>query len=308
MIYGSRISPHLLYIYSSPSDSKLPTMKTFLFCLFALISFNLYTAQAQELRLKIPAASPGQRIEQDFGLGVISVSYYRPNTKGRKIFNGMEPYGIVWRTGANNATVVKLTDTIQVEGHTLAPGAYSLFSIPGANEWTIIFNKNINQWGAYAYDEKQDLLRFKVKPTKLDKKVETLTIQFADVHLQDCLLQILWENTGINLHLTTDVDNRIMANIQEAMKGERKPYYMSAIWYYNHNKNTNQALSWMQEADKAQPQAYNIKYWLARLQLKTGDKKSAILSANEGLKLAAAKNNAEYIRLNKEVLYDAGVK
>jgi hypothetical protein len=282
-------------------------MKTSLFCLLAFISLLVHPAGAQELRMKIPASSPGQRIEQDFGLGTISVKYYRPNTKGRKIFNGMEPYGIVWRTGANNATVIQLTDTIQVEGHTLQPGGYSLFSIPDANEWTVIFNKNIDQWGAYSYDEKQDVLRVKVEPAKLATKVETLTIQFADVHEEDCLLQILWENTGINLHLTTDVDNRIMANIQEAMKGEKKPYYMSAIWCYNHNRNLDQALQWMQEANKNQPQAYNVKYWLARLQLKTGDKKSAIVSANEGLKLALEENNAEYIRLNKEVLHDAGV-
>ncbi|HEY4197397.1 MAG TPA: DUF2911 domain-containing protein [Mucilaginibacter sp.] len=281
-------------------------MKIALFCLFAFISFNFYTASAQELKMKIPASSSGQRIEQDFGLGVISVKYYRPNTKGRKIFDGMEPYGIVWRTGANNATVIKLTDTIEVEGYTLPAGSYSLFSIPGADEWTIIFNKNTEQWGAYAYDEKQDFLRFKVKPMHLDNKVETLTIQFSDVHQDDCLLQILWENTAINLHLKSNVDNRIMANIQEAMKGEKKPYYMSAIWCYNHNRNLDQALSWMQEADKTQPQAFNVKYWLARLQLKTGDKKSAIVSANEGLKLASAENNAEYIRMNKEVLHDAG--
>lgn len=276
-------------------------------CLFVVMAFNLHNAEAQELRLKIPATSLGQRIEQDFGLGVISIKYYRPNTMGRKIFNGMEPYGIVWRTGANNATVITLTDTVQLEGHTVAPGSYSLFSIPGAGEWTIILNKNANQWGAYTYDEKQDLLRFKVKPTRLASKVETLTIQFADVHQETCLLQILWENTGIDIHLKTDVDNRIMANIQEAMKGEKKPYYMSAIWCYNHNRNLSQALGWMQEANKEQPQAYNIKYWLARLQLKNGDKKSAITAANEGLKLAQAENNAEYIRLNKEVLHDAGV-
>jgi hypothetical protein len=83
---------------------------------------------------------------------------------------------------------------------------------------------------------------------------------------------------------------------------------MSAVWCYNHNRNLAQALDWMQEANKVQPQAYNVKYWLARLQLKTGDKKSAIVSANEGLELASAKNNAEYIRLNKEVLRETGAK
>jgi hypothetical protein len=282
-------------------------IKTSLLCFLALICFSFYQAAAQELRLKIPAASPGQRIEQDFGLGTISVKYYRPNTKGRKIFGGIEPYGVVWRTGANNATVITLTDTVDIEGHTLAPGAYSLFSIPGADEWTIIFNKNTAQWGAYAYDEKQDLLRFKVKPVRLAAKVETLTIQFANVSQDDGVLQILWENTGINLRLKTDVDKRIMANIQEAMKGDKKPYYMSAIWYYNHGRDLNQALAWMQEADKAQPQAFNIKYWLAKIQLKAGDKKSAIVSANAGLKLALAENSQEYVRMNKEVLHDAGV-
>lgn len=282
-------------------------MKVSLFYFLVLISLNLYNASAQELKGKIPAASPGQLIEQEFGLGTISVKYYRPNTKGRKIFGGIEPYGIVWRTGANNATVVTLTDTIQVEGHILAPGAYSLFSIPGPDEWTIIFNKNTNQWGAYSYDEKQDLLRFKVKPIKLAARIETLTIQFADVREDNCLLQILWENTGIYLRLKTDVDRHVLANIQEAMKGDNKPYYMSAIWYYNHGQDIKQALAWMEEANKAQPQAFNVKYWLARIQLKAGDKKSAIISASEGLKLASAQNRPEYIRMNKEVLHDAGV-
>ena len=74
-------------------------MKTVLFCLATFISFNFYSAGAQELKFKIPAASPGQRVEQDFGLGTISVKYYRPNTRGRKIFGGIEPYGVVWRAG-----------------------------------------------------------------------------------------------------------------------------------------------------------------------------------------------------------------
>ncbi len=284
-----------------------PITKVSLFYLLILMSFHLCTASAQELKGKIPATSPGQRIEQDFGLGSVSVKYYRPNVNGRKIFGGIEPYGVVWRTGANNATVITLTDTITVEGHIIAPGAYSLFSIPGADEWTIIFNKNTSQWGAYAYDEKQDLLRFKVKPVKLITKVETLTIQFADVHQDDGVLQILWENTGINLHLKTDVNKRVMANIQEAMKGDNKPYYISAVWYYNHGGDLNQALAWMQEVDKTQPPTFNVKYWLAKLQLKTGDKKSAIVSANEGLKLALAENSQEYVRMNKEILHEAGV-
>lgn len=282
-------------------------MKKYVFCLIAFAGINLYNASAQELKGVIPAASSGQRLEQDFGLGTISVKYYRPNTKGRKMLGGLEPYGSVWRTGANNATVITLTDTTEIEGHQVAPGSYSLFTIPGADEWTIIFNKNADQWGAYSYDAKQDLLRFKVKPVKLADKVETLTIQFADVSEEAGILQILWENTGIDLHLKANEDDRIMANIEKAMQGEKKPYMIAAIWCCHHDRNLSQALTWVREADKAQPQVYYIKYWLARLQLKTGDKKSAIASANEGLKLATAGKSPEYMRMNKEVLQDAGV-
>ena len=263
---------------------------------------------AQEIKSKIPATSTGQRIEQDFGLGSISVAYYRPNTRGRKIFDGVEPYGVVWRTGANNATVVTFTDTVQLEGHTVLPGSYSLFSIPGAAQWTIILNKNTAQWGAYGYDEKQDVLRFSIKPLKVNPAVETLTIQFSDVYTDHCVLQILWEHTRLDLQLTTNVNERIAANILAAMQGEKKPYYMSAVWYYNHNRDPKQALAWMQEADKEQPGAFNVKYWLARMLLKTGDKKAAVLAAREGLALASTAHNAEYIRMNKEALRDAGEK
>jgi tetratricopeptide (TPR) repeat protein len=272
--------------------------------LFGVIGLAARLATAQDL--KIPAVSSGQLIEQDFGLGKISIKYSRPNMDGRKIFNGMEPYGIVWRAGANSATVIKLTDTTDIEGHSLAPGEYSLFAIPQADEWTIIFNKTAKQWGAYSYDEKQDVLRFKVKPLKLDKPVETLTIQFAEVYQEHAILQLLWENTGFNLHLKTNIEARVMTNIDEAMKGEKKPYYMAAIWYYNHNKDMNKALAWMQEVNKAQPESFNVKYWLARIQLKLGDKQSAIASAKEGLRIANDDKNAEYIRMNKEVLHDAG--
>lgn len=260
----------------------------------------LAAAQAQDL--KIPQPSTTQRIEQEFGLGTVSITYSRPNTKGRTIFGAMEPYGLVWRTGANAATKLKLTDSINLDGHPLAPGEYSLFTIPGANEWIIILNKTANQWGAYAYDSTKDVLRFKVRPAKMDRKLETLTIQFANMNVEQGDLQIMWENTMVSMKMTTDVDARIMANIDKAMQGERKPWYFAAIYYYNHDKDMHKALAWMQEYDKVQPNEYNIKYWMARIQLKLGDKPGAIATANEGLRLATAEPNAEYIRLNKEVL------
>ncbi|MDB4927290.1 DUF2911 domain-containing protein [Mucilaginibacter sp.] len=261
---------------------------------------------ASGLKAQIPDFSSTQHIDQEFGLGTISLTYGRPNVKGRKIFNGTEPYGVVWRTGANAATTIKFTDTVSVEGHKLMPGEYSLFTIPGATEWIVIFNKIAKQWGAYSYDQKQDVLRFKVKPFKLAAPVETLTIQFANVNIDKGILQILWENTGLSLHLKTDVDARVIANIAQMMKGEKKPYYLAAIWYYNHNLDMHKALEWMNEVEKVQPDAYNVRYWKAKIQLKLGDKKGAIFSAKIGLAIAEKDKNAEYIRMNKEILREAG--
>ena len=269
-------------------------------CLLIVCTLNV---KAQDL--KIPQPSTLQKIEQDFGLGQVTITYSRPNVKGRKIFGETEPYGIVWRTGANAATKIKLTDTILIEKHIVPPGEYGLFTIPGSNEWIVILNQTAKQWGGYSYDSTEDILRFKIKPEISEQKFETFTIEFDNVFVDHCELLFKWENTIITITLETDVDAQVMSNIDKAMKGEKKPYYLAAIYYYNHDKDMSKALFWINEFDKERPDSYNIKYWKAKIQLEMGDKKAAIASANEGLKLAMANPNAEYIRLNKEVLSDA---
>ncbi len=252
--------------------------------------------------LKMPQPSTPQTISQDFGLGKINVSYSRPNVKGRKIFGALEPYDKVWRTGANSATVVKFTDAIKVEGKDLPAGEYALFTIPGKTEWTIIFNKGVKEWGAYTYSEANDVLRVKVKPVALKEKVETFTIQFANVYDTSAQLQLSWENTLVNVNLTTSVDERVMASIAEAMKGEKKPYFQSAIYYYSNGKDLKTALEWMNEAEKQMTDAPWVKLWKGRVQLKMGDKAGAAKTAKEGVEIATKIKNDEYIRLNSQLL------
>src|ERR1700759_456364 len=119
-------------------------MRNSIACCIALLCMCVVSTDAQDL--KIPQPSTTQKIEQEFGLGKITITYSRPNTKGRNIFGEMEPYGHVWRTGANNATRLVLTDSIQLDGHWVAPGDYALFTIPGASEWTVILNSVAAQW------------------------------------------------------------------------------------------------------------------------------------------------------------------
>jgi hypothetical protein len=276
------------------------------FCIAVLLLFRGSYLDAQDL--KIPQPSTFQRIEQDLGLGQVIIAYSRPNVKDREIFGFVEPYGHVWRTGANAATKMKLTDTMIMEKQVVLPGEYGLFTIPGLKFWTIILNRVSQQWGAYSYDSTKDVLRFTVPSQKLKKKVETFTIQFANSFVEHTELQLTWETTLVSIHLETDIDSRVMANIEKDMQGDKKPYYFAAIYYYNHGKDLTKALSWIQEADSKSPNAYNIKYWKARIELKNGDREGAIATASEGLKLAKAEPNLEYIRLNNEVLSEAARK
>lgn len=262
---------------------------------------NLTNAQG----LKIPQPSSGQTITQDFGLGKITLIYSRPNVKDRKIFGGMEPMDKVWRTGANAATRIKFTDDVKIEGKDLPAGEYGLFSIPGKSEWTIIFNKTANQWGAYEYKESDDVLRVKVKTTALKDKVETLTMQFANVTETSAQLNLMWEKSAFSVNISTSIDEKVMANIAEAMKGEKKPYFAAAQYYLQNGKDLKTALEWMSEAEKSDMKAPWFKYWKGRIQLKMGDKAGALATAQAGIDLAKAQKVDEYVRLNSELLADA---
>ncbi|WEK20556.1 MAG: DUF2911 domain-containing protein [Candidatus Pedobacter colombiensis] len=260
------------------------------------------TADLQAQGLKMPQPSTSQTITQNFGLGKITLNYSRPNVKGRKIFGGLEPYGSVWRTGANSATTISFTEPVKVDGKELPAGVYGLFTIPGKDEWTVIFNKGAKQWGAYEYKEAEDVLRIKVKANKLKDKVETFTIQFADVYPTTAQLQLMWENTGVNVNLTTEVDATVMASIDEAMKGDKKPYFQAAQYYYSNDKDLKKALEWANAAEAADGKAPYIKLLKGRIQLKMGDKAGASTTAAAGIQLATETKNPEYVRLNTELL------
>src|ERR1700761_1341745 len=109
-------------------------MKKILF--FAAALLFAFGSQAQTL--KVPALSTAQTIEQELGLGKITLTYSRPNIRGRKVFGGLVPYGEVWRLGANSATVIKFSDDIPLDGNKVAAGEYGFFAIPGQDEWTVI--------------------------------------------------------------------------------------------------------------------------------------------------------------------------
>ena len=275
------------------------------FTYIAVILFTGIGLAAHAQTPRIPEASSTQTIIQDFGLGKITITYSRPNVKGRVIFGGINPYGQVWRTGANAATTINFSEKVIFEGRNVPAGTYSLFSIPNKDEWTIILNKVVKQWGAYSYKDSADFLRVKVKPSTLDEKRETFTIQFANETTQSSDLNLVWDHTAVVIHLQTDDDAQITANIDELMKGNPKGYYFNAIqYYYENHKDMHKALGWALEAEKVDPGPW-YKLWEARIRLRMGDKNAAIAAAKAGIDMAKAAKDDEYVRLNQAVLDQA---
>lgn len=111
---------------------------------------------------------------------IVRVTYSRPQANGRAIFGDLVPYGKVWRTGANEAPEVKFYQDVTIDGKKLAAGTYSLFTIPEKDSWTIVFNKDLDYWGAYSYNEQQDVLRASAPAKSLDQPLEAFSIQFEE--------------------------------------------------------------------------------------------------------------------------------
>lgn len=251
---------------------------------------------------KFPPASSTQTVTQSLGISKVSLTYQRPSVNGRTIFGQLVPFDQVWRTGANNATSITFDSEVTVHGNKVPGGTYGLFTIPSKGEWTIILNKTSQQWGAYQYNEGDDVLRFTVKPAKLKDKVETFTISFDKMTTRSFDVSLAWENTKVSFPVEVDQSAEIMASIDEAMKGEKKPYFQAAQYYFNNDLDIQKAAEWVKEADKGNTGAPHIKYWKSRILLKAGDKAGAAQAAQEGIDMATQANNSEYVKMNTQAL------
>ena len=281
------------------------------FVAFLAAGLLLATAAQAQTKLTVPALSPATRVHQSFSTSYIDLTYSRPSLRGRVAFGNLVPNGTVWRTGANTITKVRFGEEVKIGGQAVPAGAYALLTIPDAKEWTFILNRDTAQWGTYEYKQALDVLRVKAKPTKLAAPVETMSLTVENLRPASADLVVTWERTQVALPLTADPDRIVMAQIEQAMKGEKKPYMTAAQYYFNSGKDLTPAIGWVEEAIKLKP-TYSGYYWKAKLLQKQGKNKEAIEAATKSLELVKTDNNevskAEYTRLNEQVLAAAGAK
>lgn len=263
--------------------------------------FSVAFAYCHAQNLVTPQLSSTEEIKQNFGLSQIEVSYSRPGIKGRKIFGDLVPYNKVWRTGANNATTITFGDDVMIEGTKLAAGKYGLLTIPNQDEWTIIFTKQTDVTNAAAYKQDQDVLRVNVKPYMLPFPIENFTIGFNDITGNSCNLELMWDSVYVQLPVTTDVDTKVMAQINQVMQQDNHPYFAAAVYYIENGKDLNQAVEWLDKAIAQNPDAYFMYYQKARALAKLGKKQEALAASNKSIELAKAAKNDDYVALNEKL-------
>ena len=256
---------------------------------------------ASSQTLKTPQPSPTQTIKQDFGISSIELIYSRPGIKGRKIFGDLVPWGKVWRTGANSATRIKFSDDVTIGGQTLKAGEYAIYTVPNEKEWEIIINKGSENWGT-DYKQEDDILRVKASPVKLESPIETFTMQFANVKPNSADLQIMWDKTLVSVPITTDIDQKIMAQIDNVMNKDTRPYFSAAMYYMETGRDLNQAVAWFDKAIEQNPNAYWVYHQKANALAKLGKKDEAKVTAQKSMDLAKAQKNDDYVKLNEKLL------
>ena len=280
-------------------------MKKIIIALFLALNICAYA------QIETPAPSPGATLTTRIGLTDVKIAYSRPRIKGRKIYGAgndfLTPYGAIWRTGANNGTVITFGDDVEVEGKKVAKGEYLLLTIPGAADWTVILYKNVEMGGnTDEYKQENDAARFTVKSEKLTEKVEMFTINVTDLSDDNtnAKIQLAWENTSVKFGVKADFDSKVAASIERATTGNiPNMYATSARYYLDTNRDLKKAIQWIDMAIAADPNAFWNTHLKARIQKAAGDKAGALATAQKSLETAKkAPSDFGYIKQNEDLI------
>jgi len=281
-------------------------MKKFTVIFVLIFIFNICVFA----QLNLPRESQRQEISQTVGDAKISIVYHRPNVKARKIW-GCEtkdvipiannlypclvPYGQVWRAGANENTTIEFSRDVTINGQPLPAGKYGFHIIPTKTTWTLIFNKDNDEWGSFTYDEKKDALRVKITPVKA-KMEETLSYEIEDVTQNSARVALRWEKIAIPFTVDIgDIHGRMLAAIREAIKNRKADDFRALNQGANYvrtfklNANYDEALGWLDTSIKARETFGNLST-KARILAAMGKTAEAIALGEKAVQIGKAAN------------------
>ena len=250
-----------------------------------------------KVKLHFPLPSPKAYSKQMVGVTKAKISYYRPSVSDpntgekRQIWGDLVPYDTMWRTGANANTTIKFTDDVMINGNKLEAGKYSFFTIPGKDEWTLIFNTKSDHNGTMGYSKSRDALRVKVKPQSTNYH-EMMTFHFQNVTDSTAKVVLAWKETAVPFNVSTNTNKNVMAMINKAIDkagdDDWKTYYRCADYLVEKGKMMDKAEEWINKSIDINENWRNL-WGKAQLMEKKGNIKEAISLAEKSLK--TGKNN-----------------
>ena len=258
-------------------------------------------------QIDVPPWSPQFTVSGTIGFCEVSVEYSRPSARNRQVAGNLIPFGEVWRTGANASTKITFSEDVLVEGNPVPAGKYALYTIFNEEVATIILSKNLDWWGSLGYDKSYDQLRFDVKVKHPSSHYETLTMSFSDFTRNSANLNMKWEHTKAMFKIESDIDSRIMEQINEQVVSgtpdKLNAYLQAANYYYDTDRDLDMALKWINYYIEG---SENDQYWVfhskAKILHKMGNHKESIKAAEKSIELAEKGGNPDYVRLNQVLI------
>jgi hypothetical protein len=198
-------------------------------------------APAFAQQLELPRPSPLAKVSQMVGITEVAVEYSSPAVKGRKVFGGVVPFGQLWRTGANVATKLTVSKDVTIADQPVAAGSYAVFTIPNADSWTFILNKNTNQGGTQQYKQELDVLRVVLRPMAVSPR-ERLAFIFSNTTDGSTSLDLEWENVRLSIPIKAATDTQVLAGIKAMSDGAWRPFNNAARYLLDTKRDYDEAL------------------------------------------------------------------
>ena len=255
----------------------------------------LVASAAWSQQLNLPRLSPKASLMQTVGTTEININYNRPAVRGRTIWGSLVPYDQVWRTGANEATTIELSEDVLVNGQKLPKGLYSLHTIPGRDQWTLIFNKVASQWGSYRYDAAEDALRVTARPERAEFR-EWMQFEIPEMTTDTAKVVLRWENLAVPFSLDTQSTARALEAAEKAISGMDNNRwlipYRAADFAFTSNRMA-EAQKWLDMSIRERETTANL--WLRARMLHAQGRTADARRAAEQAIAKAGPNEADFV-------------
>lgn len=268
-----------------------------------MIAAGAVLIQPAFAQLDLPQPSPKAMVKQTVGLTEISIDYSSPAVKNRVIWGELEPYGEIWRTGANMSSKITFSKAVTINGKEIPAGSYSFLTIPEKEEWTVIINSDPELRGTSGYTVDKDVVRLKVKPQTVAHR-ERLAFLITDFSNEAGKISLEWEKIKIDVPFTAGTEEQALKNINSTLNSSWRNYTNAANYMLTNKKDLDQAQTWINQSIAISPNEWYSHWIKAQIHAEKKQTKEAFASAQKAKELGDKSSNFFYKDAVEKALVD----